>query len=115
MIRCVRSFVTIGIAMAAATARAGVGVWTTNGPADFPSYSPVVADSRIPGTLYAGTQTGIAKSIDNGATWSDRTVSSTLSAYPLAAANGTAYASVATCTLPYALNCSSTVYESTDG
>src|SRR5262249_5013962 len=99
--------------LASATLSGGVGAWTTNGPTGFVSYGGLIVDSRIPGTLYAGTSTGLAKSTDDGATWSSLAVASALPATPLAAANGTVYASVGGCDL--LLSCTSTVYKSADG
>jgi photosystem II stability/assembly factor-like uncharacterized protein len=98
------------LALAAATANAGVGVWTTNGPQGLLPYGEIIVDSQIPGTLYAGTGTGLAKSTDDGATWA---VISTIPSMPLAAANGTVYASAGFCDVR-AISCTSTVYKSVD-
>jgi hypothetical protein len=105
---------TAGLLCAAPPALfAGVGAWTTNGLPGYVSSGGLVADSAIPGSLYAGTGTGLAKSTDNGVAWSNLVVGSTSSATPLAAANGTVYASAGGCDL--SLSCTTTVYKSADG
>ena len=54
-------------AMICAVATAGVGVWTTNGPTGG-AYG-VITDPNVPGIVYTGGGSGIARSVDNGATW----------------------------------------------
>jgi photosystem II stability/assembly factor-like uncharacterized protein len=56
-------------ALMVSPARAGESTWTTNGPNGGAVWS-LAADPSSPSTLYAGTDNGIFKSEDNGATWS---------------------------------------------
>jgi hypothetical protein len=48
------------------------GVWTSGGPVGGNVYC-VVEDPSRPSTLYAGTNTGVFKSVDGGSTWSPAT------------------------------------------
>src|SRR5262252_7715442 len=62
---------TLGGALASTIASAGVGMWTTNGPPNQPYVisGPVVVDPFAPGTLYSTGSGGLAKSTDDGRTW----------------------------------------------
>ena len=72
-------------------ARAGVGVWTTNGPAG--QNGSVAVDVAIPGILYSGTAAGMAVSRDNGQTWMATGSSPASPLYVLAARSANVYAS----------------------
>ena len=50
-------------------ARAGINVWTSYGP-DGAFVCSLAIDPSMPNTLYAGTERGVFKSTDGGATWS---------------------------------------------
>jgi len=90
----------------------GVGVWTTNGPGDVTSIA-VVTDAQVPGTLYAGTAQGVAKSTDGGKSWNAAVLPG---GTPLAASGGVVYASVATPVGPPIVGgFTNVVYESPDG
>ena len=86
--------------------RAGVGVWTTNGPPGGPYPYRVIADSQTPGAIYAGSPNGIFKSTDDGATWS-RIGLTFRSTNPLAAAPPT--------TLYADVGAADDIYQSLDG
>jgi hypothetical protein len=58
----------LGILAAARSAAGQVGVWSTRGPAGG-SVHCVVPDPSHPATLYAGTDQGVFKSDDGGASW----------------------------------------------
>ena len=51
------------------TAQAGINVWTSNGP-EGGNVSALAIDPLTPGTLYAGTNSGVFKSTDAGSSWS---------------------------------------------
>jgi photosystem II stability/assembly factor-like uncharacterized protein len=62
-------FLAFALLLMSGVSRAGVGVWTTNGPPGGAYPYRVIADSQTPGAIYAGSPNGIFKSTDNGATW----------------------------------------------
>src|SRR5437870_5384868 len=64
--------VALGILVAAASAVGQTGVWSTRGPIGGNVYC-VVADPTRPATLYSGTDQGVFKSADGGATWKSKT------------------------------------------
>jgi hypothetical protein len=66
-LRALTVIVGFVLVLSAATASAGVGVWTTNSSA-YPVYGQVIIDPE--GTIYAGTGNGIIKSSNNGVSWS---------------------------------------------
>ncbi len=49
-------------------AEAGVNVWTTTGPAGG-TISALASDPQTPSTLYAGTDSGVFKSVDGAGSW----------------------------------------------
>jgi hypothetical protein len=51
-------------------ARAGVNVWTTHGPYWGGSVHALAIDPQTPTTLYAGTEGGVYRSTNSGASWS---------------------------------------------
>lgn len=64
-----RLLAALGFLAAAGSAAGQAGVWTTHGPAGGNIYC-IVPDSSQPSTLYAGTDVGVYKSEDGGASWS---------------------------------------------
>jgi hypothetical protein len=65
------------------------GVWTTNGPQG--GAGSVAADPHVPGIVYAGNESGLFRSADNGATWTSTGLSGG-GGYVSAAAGATVYA-----------------------
>jgi hypothetical protein len=58
----------VSLVASAHAARAGVNVWTTHGP--YGVYTHALAiDPTTPSTLYAGTESGVFRSTDSGASW----------------------------------------------
>ena len=102
----------MSFAMTVPAARAGVNVWTTNGPGNLATRR-VVADARVPGALYVGTASGVARSTDGGRSWSQTAL---LSGDPLVASEGVVYASIATAAgPPVPGGFTNVVYKSPDG
>ena len=107
-----RALLTVVGALANALAEAGAGAWTTDGPGSVTS-AGVIADARVPGTIYVGTSGGVARSTDGGRTWSPTTL---LTGEPLAAAGGVVYASVITAVGPPLIGgFDNVIYKSPDG
>ena len=61
-------FVAFFCVLAAQGANAQTGTWTNRGPEGGTIYC-LTADSTRPGTLYAGTDSGVYRTDDGGATW----------------------------------------------
>ena len=65
-----RAGIALLVFLTGTVATAGVGVWTTNGPAGATNPANVVTDPQESGTVYAGSPQGVFKSTDGGQTWS---------------------------------------------
>src|ERR1700737_1433783 len=63
-----RLAMALALLLAAGDAAGQTGAWTSHGPVGGNIYC-LVQDPSQPSTLYAGTQRGVIKSVDSGATW----------------------------------------------
>jgi hypothetical protein len=101
------TLILVGVSLlTSAVGAAGVGVWTTNGPASG-QVGAFAVDLQLPGVLYAGSPSGISKSSDNGQTWTP-IAGLPQGVYSLAASGGTVCATTL-------FNGGSTIFKSTDG
>jgi len=91
--------------------RAGVGMWTTNGPEN--QNGNVVVDDAVVGTLYTGTTAGLSVSTDNGASWSPTQATPFLALNVLAARGGVVYAQSSE--IQNGTTFSDTLWKSSDG